>query len=150
LQTILSNHEISVQRYGRKLVLILGVLGSGVFGVLRAFSLNYATFASFEFLDSFFGAATYSTAYIIGLELVTPKFRTLVGTLLNCFYAFGEIYLGLIAMWFRNYKTVLLIIYLPSFLIIAYFWILPQSRFEWARKKLLLSQFINRHPMADV
>lgn len=117
----------SIRRYGRKLVLILGVLGSGVFGILRAFSMNYATFASFEFLDSLFGAATYSTAYIIGLELVTPRFRTIVGTLLNCFYAFGEIYLGLIAMWFRNYKTVLLIIYVPSLFIIAYAWMLPQS-----------------------
>lgn len=116
-------------RYGRKFVLIMGTLGSGVFGILRMFSFSYAQFAIFEFLDSFFGAATYSTAFIIGLELVTPKHRTVFGTLLNCFYALGEIYLGVIAMWFRNYKTILLIAYVPAFLTISYICILPQSQF---------------------
>jgi hypothetical protein len=108
-------------------VLILGCLGSGVFGILRAFSYTYNQFAVFEFLDSFVGAATYSTAYIIGLELVTPKFRTIFGTLLNCFYAFGEIYLGVLAMWLRNYKTLLFVSYAPSFLSVLYIWMLPQS-----------------------
>lgn len=114
-------------RYGRKVVLIVGTLGSGVFGISRIFAPNYVLFAVFEFLDSLFGAATYSTAYIIGLELVTPKLRTIFGTLLNCFYAFGEIYLGLIAMWFRHYKTQLLILYAPSIAILAYICILPES-----------------------
>lgn len=98
-----------------------------MFGISRAFSWNYSSFAVFEFLDALFGAATYSTAYIIGLELVTPKYRTIFGTLLNCFYALGEIYVGLIAMWFRSYKTTLLVLYAPSFLILAYIYILPQS-----------------------
>lgn len=131
-------------------MLILGCLGSGVFGVLRVFAINYAQFAIFEFLDALFGAATYSTSFIIGLELVTPRFRTIFGTLLNCFYAFGEIFLGLIAMYFRNYKVILLITYPPAFLVLLYVCILPQSivlkfifmnnEFNW---KLLL-----RHPLA--
>ena len=108
---------------------IIGCVGSGIFGILRMFSSSYAQFATFEFLDSFVGAATYSTSYIIGLELVTPRYRTLFGTLLNCFYAFGEIYLGFIAMWFRNYKTILAIVYAPAFLVIFYIFFLPQSKF---------------------
>lgn len=109
-------------------MLILGCLGSGFFGILRMLSTNYFQFASCEFLDSLFGAATYSTAYIIGLELVTPKLRTIFGTLLNCFYAFGEIYLGLIAMWLRDYRTVLLVVYMPAFLLVLYICFLPQSK----------------------
>jgi hypothetical protein len=46
--------------------MIYSLLGSGVFGVLRAFALNYVQFAAFEFLDALFGAATYATALIIG------------------------------------------------------------------------------------
>lgn len=114
-------------RYGRKIVLIVGCLGSGLFGVLRAFSSNYTQFAIFEFLDALFGAAIFSTSFIIGLELVTPRFRTIFGTLLNCFYALGAIYLGFIAMWFQNYKAILLITYPPAFLAILYFCFLPQS-----------------------
>lgn len=108
-------------------MLIVGCLGSGVFGILRAFSYNYAQFAALEFLDSFFGAATYSTSFIIGLELVTPRLRTLFGTLLNCFYALGEIYLGLIAMWTRHYRLTLWITYGPAFLTMFYVGLLPQS-----------------------
>lgn len=85
-------------------------------------------FATFEFLDSFIGAAIYSTAYIIGLELVTPKLRTIFGTMLNCFYAVGEIFLGLFAMWFKNYKLVLLVSYAPAFFVFFYIWLLPQSK----------------------
>lgn len=96
---------------------------------MRVFALNYTQFAVYEFLDALFGAATYSTSYIIGLELVTPKNRTIFGTLLNCFYALGEIFLGLIAMWLRNYKTILLVCYPAAFLVILYVYILPQSEF---------------------
>ena len=117
-------------RYGRKFALILGCLGSGLFGVLRIFAVNYTQFAIFEFMDAFFGAACYSTSYIIGMELVTPRLRTMFGTLLNCFYAFGEIFLGLVAMWFRNYKIILLITYPPAFLVLFYVCILPQSKFN--------------------
>jgi len=53
-------------RFGRKLVLIIGCLGSGVFGTLRAFAGSFWLFSTFEFFDAFFGAATYSTAFIIG------------------------------------------------------------------------------------
>lgn len=108
-------------------MLIVGCLGSGLFGILRAFSFNYGQFAALEFLDSLFGAATYSTSFIIGLEMVTPNLRTVFGTLLNCFYAVGEIYLGLIAMWIRHYRYVLLITYIPALLTIFYVCALPES-----------------------
>jgi len=64
---------------------------------------------------------------ISGLELVTPRLRTISGTILNCFYAFGGIYLGLIAMWFPSYKVLLLITYAPSFIVLSYIYLLPQS-----------------------
>lgn len=115
-------------RYGRKFVLIVGCVGSGVFGILRIFATNYVQFAIFEFLDALFGAATFSSSFIIGLELVIPKFRTIFGTFLNCFYAFGALFLGLIAMFFQNYKMTLLITYTPAFLVLTYIWILPQSK----------------------
>ncbi|CAG9808337.1 unnamed protein product [Chironomus riparius] len=143
-------------RYGRKIVVILGCLGNGIFGVLRAFSFNYYQFAAFEFLDALFGSATYAAAYIIGLELVTPRLRTISGTILNCFYALGGIYLGLIAMWFQNYKVLLLITYIPSFVVLSYIYLLPQSirwllskgKHEEARKILNKACKFNRTKMS--
>ncbi|CRK94736.1 CLUMA_CG008236, isoform A, partial [Clunio marinus] len=114
-------------KYGRRSALIIGCLGAAVFGILRIFAFNYTMYAVFEFFDALFGGGTYSTAYIIGLELVTPRLRTLTGTFLNCFYAFGEIYLGLIAMWFKNYRMILLFSYVPGFFTISFICLLPQS-----------------------
>lgn len=68
-----------------------------------------------------------SVFLVSGLELVTPRLRTISGTILNCFYALGGIYLGLIAMWFRNYKVLLLITYAPAFVVLSYTYLLPQS-----------------------
>jgi hypothetical protein len=65
---------------------------------------------------------------LTGLELVTPRLRTISGTILNCFYALGGIYLGLVAMWFRDFKSLLLITYIPSFVVLAYTCLLPQSK----------------------
>ncbi|CAO1437133.1 unnamed protein product [Diamesa serratosioi] len=138
-------------RYGRKFVIVVGCFGSGLFGILRAFSGSYVQFALFEFLDAFFGAATYSSAFIIGLELVTAKRRAVSGTFLNCFYAIGEIYLGIIAYYFRNFRTILLIIYLPAVLTISYIavlprsvrWLLAKNRNQEAKKILLKAAKIN-------
>lgn len=70
----------------------------------------------------------YSCYKFTGLELVTPRLRTISGTLLNCFYALGGIYLGFVAMWFRNYKVLLLVTYLPAFIVLSYTFLLPQSK----------------------
>jgi hypothetical protein len=43
--------------------------GSGIFGILRAFSTNYVQFAAFEFVDALIGSATYAAAYIIGTHM---------------------------------------------------------------------------------
>ena len=143
-------------------------MGSGLFGILRAFSGSYVQFAIFEFFDAFFGAATYSSAFIIGmllfmefnwnscfivlgLELVTAKRRAVSGTFLNCFYAIGEIYLGTIAYFFRSFRTMLLIIYVPAFLTISYIcvlprsvrWLLAKNRNQEAKKILLKAAKIN-------
>lgn len=78
-------------------------------------------------MDAFVGSAIFSTAYIIALELVTAKYRTIFGILLNCIYAFGNIYLGVVAMFFKNYKIILISCYFPTFFAIFYFRYLPQS-----------------------
>lgn len=94
---------------------------------MRVFARNYIEFSIYEFLDAFFGSAIFSTAYIIALELVVAKHRTVVGILLNCFYALGNIYLGVVAMIFKNYRTTLLFCYCPAFITFLYIWIQPRS-----------------------
>lgn len=53
-------------RYGRKTAFVLAILFSGLFGVLRGFSVNYTMFAIFEFLEPFLGSGVYSAGFILG------------------------------------------------------------------------------------
>lgn len=113
---------------------------------MRIFARNYVEFSIYEFLDAFFGSAIFSTAYIIALELVVAKHRTIVGILLNCFYALGNIYLGVVAMIFKNYKLVLLFCYIPAFLTITFIWLQPRSELKLCALKYgtsLIISFIN-------
>lgn len=79
---------------------------------------------------------------ISGLELVTPRLRTISGTILNCFYALGGIYLGLIAMWFLSYKVLLLITYVPSFIVLSYIYLLPQSISHYFNSSCIFERII--------
>lgn len=82
---------------------------------------------------------------------MTAKKRAVSGTFLNCFYAIGEIYLGIIAYFFRNFRIMLLIIYLPALFTISYIavlprsvrWLLAKNRNQEAKKILLKAAKIN-------
>lgn len=109
--------------------------------MMKIFARSYVEFSIYEFFDAFFGSAIFSTAYIIALELVVAKHRTVVGILLNCFYAFGNIYLGVMAMIFKNYKLVLLFCYAPAFVIITYIWLQPRSEFIF--REILIYHYLS-------
>lgn len=59
-------------RFGRRTALVLGVLASGLFGVIRGFSVNYGMFATFEFMEPFLGSGVYSAGFILGM-MVDPS-----------------------------------------------------------------------------
>lgn len=53
-------------RYGRRTILLGGLLMAGVMGMLRSYATNYIFFLVFEFLDPLFNAGLYSAAFILG------------------------------------------------------------------------------------
>lgn len=55
-------------RYGRKTAFVLGILFSGLFGVLRGFSVSYPMFVVFELLEPLLGAGVYSAGFILGKD----------------------------------------------------------------------------------
>lgn len=114
-------------RFGRKFAFVFGIISRSFIGLARSFSINYPMFIAMELLDPLLGAGTYSSAFIIGMELVGPKARVLGGTLLSCSFATGEVILGFIAMHVHNWRTILRIVYTPSILFFAYIWLVPES-----------------------
>lgn len=103
------------------------MFGCAVFGWLKSLATNYVWFAVAEFLDAGFGAGIGVSVFILGIELIGPAQRVLISSLSSTCFAIGGVMLGLVAMYTRNYQTMIRILYTPSFLILTYIWLIPES-----------------------
>ncbi|XP_058838024.1 organic cation transporter protein-like [Topomyia yanbarensis] len=114
-------------RFGRRLVLLLSVAGSAVFGILRSYATSYEMFIIMEFLDPAIGSTMYTTAFVLALELVGPKMRVSGNNVISCAFSFGEAALALFAMFFRNWRVLLKIIYIPGLVSLPLLWMTSES-----------------------
>ncbi|KAH8373945.1 organic cation transporter protein [Drosophila serrata] len=114
-------------RYGRSFSIALGGIMGAVLGIVRSYSPSYVWFLIFEFLDNMTSSTLYSTCFVIGIELVGPRRRVLACSVITVFYAIGEVGLAMFAKAFPDWRILLRITYMPSLILLAYFWILPES-----------------------
>ncbi|XP_055594289.1 solute carrier family 22 member 3 [Uranotaenia lowii] len=114
-------------RFGRRLVLLLSVAGSALFGLLRAYSTSYEMFIAMEFLDPAIGSTMYTTAFILALELVGPRMRVTGNNIISCAFSFGEAGLALLAMFFRNWRSLLKVLYIPGIVSLPFLWMTSES-----------------------
>ncbi|XP_068142334.1 LOW QUALITY PROTEIN: organic cation transporter protein [Drosophila tropicalis] len=114
-------------RYGRSFSIALGGILGALLGIARSYSPNYIWFLVFEFLDNATSSTLYSTCFVIGIELVGPRRRVLACSVITVFYAVGEVALAMFAKAFPDWRILLRITYMPSLILLAYFWILPES-----------------------
>lgn len=96
-------------------------------GIARSYAPGYISFIILEFIDAVGGSSLYASVFILGIEFIGPKRRVLAASGLTVFYAFGEIALALLAKYIPDWRTVLRIVYFPSLVHIALFWILEES-----------------------
>ncbi|XP_039755070.1 solute carrier family 22 member 3-like [Pararge aegeria] len=123
-------------RYGRKIALVINVFNVGLFGLLRAFSVNYTMFLTLQIIQSTLGAGAFSSAYILAAELVGPKYRVLVGVSCSAMFATGEALLGGIAWVISPWRYMILAITVPNFFLVSYYWIISESvRWLLSKKK---------------
>lgn len=66
-------------------------------------------------------------AFVLCVEWVSTKNRVLSSFLVTFIYPFGEIMLGLAAMYFNHYRSFLIFLYVPTLFVISYFWLVPES-----------------------
>ncbi|XP_013174195.1 PREDICTED: organic cation transporter protein-like [Papilio xuthus] len=117
-------------KYGRRLALVFACVTSGIFGVIRAFSLNYNMFIILEFLEPAIGGGIYTACFVLALELVGPKGRVFVSLLFNTMFILGGVTVTLLFWWLQNWRHLLLIIYTPAIFVFLYMWMLTES-FRW-------------------
>ena len=95
-------------RYGRKWALLLSIGLGSTLGIVRSFSVNYEMFLVLEFLEPLLGSTMYTTAFILGQELVGPKHRVFAKSLCLVVFALGEATMGVIAMFVHNWRYFML------------------------------------------
>lgn len=114
-------------KFGRLPVLIYSILLSGLFGIIKSFSTSYIMYIILELIEPALGSGTFSTAFILCMEIVFAKQRVLGATILYIAFALGEVNYGLIAYFIREWRLLLWVLYIPQFIFVSYFWILPES-----------------------
>ncbi|ENN78004.1 organic cation transporter protein isoform X2 [Dendroctonus ponderosae] len=144
-------------KYGRKFLLVWGMILCAVCGCAKAFMPTYEWFLTFEFLDAAFGSGSYICGFVLGAELVGPSKRVLTGTLISSCYAVGEILVALIAWLVKSWKYIVLTSYIPIFLLVSYLWLIPESvrwnlsngRIEEAKKTLRKAAKVNGKKISE-
>ncbi|RZC37106.1 solute carrier family 22 member 1 [Asbolus verrucosus] len=144
-------------RFGRKVVFIMGLVVCGICGLIRTVAPTYIWFLVLEFLDAIFGAGSYVCGFIIGVELVGPKRRVLTGTLISSCYAVGEVFAAGAGWISQAWKPTIYILYGPTLLLIVYFWIIPESirwnlskgKFEEAKETLRQAAKVNGKTISE-
>ncbi|KAF5303509.1 hypothetical protein FQR65_LT08208 [Abscondita terminalis] len=114
-------------RFGRKTILVGGLVLSGIMGLTRSFVTSYIPYIILECLDSICGFGTYAAILILGVELVGPKKRVLVSLFISSFFAIGGVVEGSVAWIVQSWRTLLRILYPFSIIVVIYYWLLPES-----------------------
>ncbi|CAK1542339.1 unnamed protein product [Leptosia nina] len=129
-------------KYGRKIAVVFASVANGVFGVIRAFSINYEMFIVLEFLEPALGAGVYTACFVLAMELVGPKGRVFVSLLFNTMFILGGVSVTVLSWWLQNWRYLLLIIYTPAIITFFYIWSLTES-FRWLFSKGRFEDGIN-------
>lgn len=92
-----------------------------------AFSTKFWVFVLLEFITGIFASGIYNVIFVLGMEMVSPRKRVLGGSLIAFLYSTGQVLLGVIAMNMLHFRKLLLALYLPTFVVLLYIWMIPES-----------------------
>ncbi|XP_077987596.1 organic cation transporter protein-like [Glandiceps talaboti] len=114
-------------RYGRKWSIFISIPCNTFFNLCTAFSPTLEVYIISQFFLGCSLVGCYLVAYSYALEWVGPSKRAFVSSSTVVFYALAYAALGGIAYVVRDWRKLSFIMSLPSVLLLAYFWFLPES-----------------------
>jgi len=116
--------------YGRMKSLMLAVVTvslSGFFGAFCSGAMGLHGYAFLRFLTGMGGIGSFMVCFVLAVEHVGYKYTMLVGIAIEIPFAIGEVILGIEAYFFRDWKTLQIVAYLPLLLLLGLYWIVPES-----------------------
>ncbi|XP_068085602.1 organic cation transporter protein [Anabrus simplex] len=114
-------------RYGRKPTFFVSLVLQLVFGLVLAFLHNVIAFMVVRVAIGMATAGVFTTAYVIGVELVGPDKRLFAGVLIEFFWSVGYGILALAAYFIRDWRTLQISVTVPGALFLCYWWFIPES-----------------------
>jgi len=114
-------------RFGRKAAFLITTLCLSLGSVASAVSPNLWCYVAARFVTSCGGVGLFITCFVISMEFVGPKFRTICGVAIEIPFALGELYIVGLAYLIRDWRDYQLAIGLPFFLFILYLIKIPES-----------------------
>ncbi|XP_075975288.1 organic cation transporter protein-like [Anticarsia gemmatalis] len=144
-------------RWGRRVALSITAFNSGWLGVLRYWAGTYIGFTVSEFIEAVVGSGCYTSAYILMMEFMGPKYRVAAGASMMTFFSVGQILMALIAWALPYWKHLTLALYIPQLFTISYFWLISESarwymskgRFEESEALLKKAARVNGRQLSD-
>lgn len=110
-----------------------------VFGVFRALTgFAHPGILSRNFLSNLIilTLGIFVIAVVIGVELVGPKKRKIASVFTGIFFSLGQMVLGLLAYFIRDYQYLQLAIAVPALIFLSYWWLVPESaRWLFSQKR---------------
>ena len=79
-----------------------------------------------------------AVGFNLNIELLGEQYKTIVGQLMMLGFTFGQVVIGLVAMYVQNYKTFQVVLSVPCFILLASYFVIPESpRWLIAKKKFV-------------
>ncbi|XP_035291161.1 solute carrier family 22 member 5-like [Anguilla anguilla] len=115
-------------RFGRKPILFITMAIQTLFTFSQVFSPSWEVFSVLFFIVGLGQISNYVAAFVLGTEILTGPPRMIYGSLGVCgFFAFGYMMLPLFAYFCRDWRTLLIVMSLPSVVYIPLWWFIPES-----------------------
>ncbi|XP_061560481.1 solute carrier family 22 member 2 [Phycodurus eques] len=114
-------------RFGRKLSFVMSNLFNGVAGILVAVAPNYVSMLIFRVLFGFGVKGGWMVGYVLITEIVGVESRRTVGILYQMFFSVGLLLLPLLAYFITDWRWLQVVITVPYFLYVLYYWLIPES-----------------------
>ncbi|XP_049997599.1 solute carrier family 22 member 13 isoform X2 [Alexandromys fortis] len=141
---------------GRRACILVQLFMSGIMGVATAFVPTFELYMTFCFLSATAVSGYMMSTMILISEWVGPSRRTRAMVLSQSNFAFGQMVLAGLAYGVRNWRLLQIAGTAPVFLLVFYFWVLPESprwllskgRIEEAKQLIQKAALANRRSLS--
>ena len=131
--------------YGRKLTILISIVGCVSFNLLSAFSTSYLMYIvcyltagqythcilkssiNLNLLKGIFINGVYLGPFVLCVELVGSEYAGKTSALINLPFVFGELVMIVLAYFFRDYTDLILAAFVPAYLAILILFFVPES-----------------------